>query len=983
VISDVDYAWCADGSPLYGTVTGSQHVGGEGVLLDNDGKYCTAAPFGSAPWLSDEGDIVAPEGTGAQVRGSLVARVGSTKSLGGVPLSCDPGDPCDLGVSVDAKAGSTFYNYLFAVPVTYGTASVSACHGEVGDPLEVSGPDRLDQAFEDWALGACRQDAVGGGAAPAIYDGTGEAQAVGDFEGESADIAFTGGGAGVPGLVPASASRAYVAVPVALDAVVLALGNAYAETAVGGDGTALGWWTQGTAPQLTLDELAYLLASCAPEASSTLGSKIVAAVKYADPLWKGAPTDLTADDNNSPTVYGISATTGTASTTYLATRFLDAEVPSDMNTGEGCEGVDREASDNDKALQVTSDFALASPAYDVQGYTGYAALEKFLTPHANDPMWVLTDAATAAKTWGGLEDVDLQAPGSLTAASPDYVGPTEQAMDAAVADMTLEPDGTLLPATDPLPPASGSSEGVEPYPLTFVEYALVPAAPLLNQQDCTEDTAKQQLLDQWLDYITSPAGQAELPAGLQQLPQDLMADAQEAIAKVGTAPLAVTGTSCAEPPGAPTGLTATAGTGGEVQLSWSAPPSSTGATPITGYEVVVTGPEELAVGTGSAQTTFDLTGLSDPGSYSIAVEAMNAAGAGPPSQSATVAVAATATTTTTVGSVATTTSVPGTAPVPTSGQGPVGGALPPLVTGDDFGTVVSAVVQAGAPLTLSTTFGGADASALVPAGALAAGTTVYLVPVVNADAFTSYLPKSQSYIAGFDVSWQGPDGSSPAASVPVTLTITDSSMEAGDTVYEMTGTAPGAIGTTTVPGGVTVPFEGDPIFFVAGPSGSLLPPSLVWTGTTPSTAPPRTSPGTTATGRTSPFPTSTVPLTTAVPPTTGNTSATSPMTTPPMTTPTTGSPGTAASFGTTTVPSGTATSQGGSTVPTTTGSKVALATAKIPGFGGRAGGDVLFGFIAAVVLVLLVGGFPVLAGRGRPGGWPARSPVAAGEGGAS
>ena len=99
-------------------------------------------------------------------------------------------------------------------------------------------------------------------------------------------------------------------------------------------------------------------------------------------------------------------------------------------------------------------------------------------------------------------------------------------------------DGTLLPN-----PNGGAVNRVEPYPLTYVEYAIVPTQPLLNS-DCTADTATQTSLNEWLTFLVNQ-GQNDLPVGMAPLPSTLAAQANADIAKVGAAAPACT------PPAAP------------------------------------------------------------------------------------------------------------------------------------------------------------------------------------------------------------------------------------------------------------------------------------------------------------------------------------------------------------------------------------------------------------------------------------------------
>jgi hypothetical protein len=114
---------------------------------------------------------------------------------------------------------------------------------------------------------------------------------------------------------------------------------------------------------------------------------------------------------------------------------------------------------------------------------------------------------------------------------------------------------------------------------------------------------------------------------------------------------------------------------------------------------------------------------------------------------------------------------------------------------------------------------------------LPAGTTVSLYPVVASSAVTSLVPAGQSYLASFAVFWQAPDGTSPAATTAISLTITDPNIKAGDTIYQVTsaGTLK-AVGTASANGSVVITFTSYPTFILT--SGSA-------TATTTTMAPPR------------------------------------------------------------------------------------------------------------------------------------------------
>ncbi len=293
---------------------------------------------------------------------------------------------------------------------------------------------------------------------------------------------------------------------------------------------------------------------------------------------------------------GVAATSGTDATTYLATSFLDAVEPTQLVSAP-----DALAAFPSQPLGTISNFGAPPPAYNVQTYTGRSILTHYTTPLSGTAWWALTDAATAATTWGGLDDFALQTPDSLTAATPaqaTYVAPTTSSMQAAVANMTAQPDGTLLPN-----PNGGAVDGVEPYPLTYVEYAIAPAQPLLNS-DCTANTAAQTAMSQWLTFLVN-RGQGDLPAGMAPLPNTLFAQAMADIAKVGTAAPACTPTAAAAGSNSSTTSTA-AGSTSTPSGSSAVSPYSLGSSDLNS-DVPATG-----AGSKSSQTTPSKTAVASP-----------------------------------------------------------------------------------------------------------------------------------------------------------------------------------------------------------------------------------------------------------------------------------------------------------------------------------------------------------------------------------
>ena len=166
--------------------------------------------------------------------------------------------------------------------------------------------------------------------------------------------------------------------------------------------------------------------------------------------------------------------------------------------------------------------------------------------------------------------------------------------------MTAQPDGTLLPN-----PKGGAVDGVEPYPLTYVEYAIAPAQPLLNG-DCTANTAAQTALSQWLTFLVS-RGQNDLPAGMAPLPSTLVAQATADIAKVGAAPPACTPTAAAA------GANSSATSAGSSSSSSSTPSGSSAASPYAlGSSDVSSDGAGAANGSTSSQTSHGNAATASP-----------------------------------------------------------------------------------------------------------------------------------------------------------------------------------------------------------------------------------------------------------------------------------------------------------------------------------------------------------------------------------
>lgn len=511
------------------------------------------------------GHTIAETSEGTPLHTYTVTTLKTTKNPAPT-LTCDSSHSCTFTVAVfsyhegtDAAEPPEF----LSVPVTFSTLPpLSGCSGTAEGSVNSDSASMLGTTVTNWTIGACKAGLGGGGIlADNLSSGQGDASALGGFANGTVDLAYSAVGYDANGAFTPSVDRPYVAIPVAIDAVVLGHVETYFEES-GGVGQRLG--VLGDFPQqlrITDAEAAQLLA----------GGPTTTAIKWKNQLGQAllaenpelgtagfyfAPTQAITKGASAAENYGIVATSLVDGTTFFATSFFHTVAPHAM------------VSDKTGAqLGVSADFGRATPPFNVDSTTTTSLIVKALTPNAGQG-FALLDASAAASMWGGLADFAIEAPSSIGSANPVYVAPTEASMDAATTEMIPQADGTALPNPDATP-----VDGVEPYPLTFIEYAIAPAQPL-ETPTCSPRTSSQQDLKQWLDYITGP-GQSELPAGMEPLTPALEAQAQNAIAEVGTAK--VTG-SCATTSGASGSSTSASGGSGTSKGSTAAASGSAGAT---------------------------------------------------------------------------------------------------------------------------------------------------------------------------------------------------------------------------------------------------------------------------------------------------------------------------------------------------------------------------------------------------------------------
>jgi hypothetical protein len=504
-----------------------------------------------APRPNTNTNVAGTQGDYPTVSGQALAEVGQGGQqplpFNGISVNCLPSQPCTFALAIwteNVLTPGQISVYFVGVPATFVDSSAGlACTSPASGQINSESPDRLSETIIQLGIDACRSGyANSQGLTFNLGSGTTDDEALCAFAAGNVDLAYSAVGYGQQGspFTPANCAggaapqRSYLAIPIALNAVVFAhTANLVQATPYPSFGVAVGDYPQ---LKITVAQFAQLLSNgglvdvsgSGQETSdsgtwkSQLGQELLAL----NPLLSGGyqASCSACDVVGAGSGVGVAATSGTDATTYLATRFLNAVAPTQLVSAP-----DPVAAFPSEQLSTVSNFGAPPPAYDVQTYTGRSILGHYTTPLSGSAWWALTDAATAAVTWGGLDDFALQSYDSLSSAPANatYVGPNTASMQAAAANMTAQPDGTLLPD-----PQGGPVGGVEPYPLTYVEYAIAPAQPLLNT-DCTANTAAQKALNEWLTFLVGN-GQQDLPAGMAPLPNSLTAQAQAAIAKVGT-----------------------------------------------------------------------------------------------------------------------------------------------------------------------------------------------------------------------------------------------------------------------------------------------------------------------------------------------------------------------------------------------------------------------------------------------------------------
>lgn len=491
----------------------SASTASEGDLADHtkcsDAQQSALMPniYGKFFWYPD----------GSKAVGSMVVGVGDAVDPNNKAnvVTCDATHSCRLVLSgqiLDQKGDPlSLFDASTVLRFAATNNTASGCNGLASGVISSAAPDRLADVWAKWQGGECAAHKTAGGAESTTisFPTGGEAKALDFFSTGAADLAYTAVGPDTAGFTP-SKTRPWVAIPIGLDASVMALAGGHATTTANPvPGIPIGLPQPFGNVDLTIPQIAELV-SRGPSYSQTVPD-IVAR----------NPT-LIALFGNLDVSQKPWAPAGPNSVSLFSSSSFEARAAAQWRTP---------AIEGDKPRGVITDFALASPQFtqtETNLYSSRAVLAKPVWTAFNSwaagvtvqEMWMLTDLATANSEGAATTRVQTS--------KGDFVAPTAASIQAAVPTMQTAKDGMLRP--DPAPNADRS--GV--YPLSFVEYAIAPAQPLVDGT-CTLRTNSQTLLQNWLTYITT-TGQSNMADGLVPLTPALQQQAAAAIAKVGKSP---------------------------------------------------------------------------------------------------------------------------------------------------------------------------------------------------------------------------------------------------------------------------------------------------------------------------------------------------------------------------------------------------------------------------------------------------------------
>ena len=422
----------------------------------NDLRNRNCPPVGQGPsesWVQVEGRVGSGPFEATRVfymatgsNGWQVQKPASTE-LETVTYSCDADNPCSLVVRM-IDGGSRSLVALVAIPLTFASeAQAAGCAGRAPGILRHLAPQRMPSVVRHWNRLACEQE----GSLGLMTSGSAgdEVEALSAFGRGETDIAYSGMGYRPDPDVPA---RPWVAVPVALNAVVMAAGNGYTQP----DGTVLPYRDLA----LTLDEVNLLLNttnwSIYLDERQGLLAKLV---ERNNPQFGPPPPDGPAFNTRiwhlprTPSPDATIVASEADATTWLVTRHLAA------NLGARWQVFDTTSDAEEGTPRGTAlSFARVEPPFHhLATFTGqlsslrgkqlarHVELQRALVNNPNGvpnkpggPLWAVTDLAEARQL--GLSVVHLM---QNDTASP--VAPTPATMATAADRMVLSEGDWRLP----------------------------------------------------------------------------------------------------------------------------------------------------------------------------------------------------------------------------------------------------------------------------------------------------------------------------------------------------------------------------------------------------------------------------------------------------------------------------------------------------------------------------------------------------------
>ena len=206
------------------------------AVVANGSSLPTIAPQPNTnPNIADK-----PGGDYPTVSGQALAEVGqggqqTAPGFQNLSVNCLPSQQCTFAVAVwteNVITGGRPVVYFMGVPATFLAPSAGlVCNGPAPGQIASASPDRLTETLTQLGIDACQSGTGGGqGLTDNLGAGLSDDEALCDFASDSVDLAYSAVGYGASGSAfsPANCqggaepARPYVAIPIALNAVVLA-----------------------------------------------------------------------------------------------------------------------------------------------------------------------------------------------------------------------------------------------------------------------------------------------------------------------------------------------------------------------------------------------------------------------------------------------------------------------------------------------------------------------------------------------------------------------------------------------------------------------------------------------------------------------------------------------------------------------------------------------------------------------------------------